>query len=126
MERQQDLDPKSILYIEDDVDTRDMVSFILGEAKYSVTACETYADGLRSAKRSRFALYIVDHTLPDGQGVDLCKEIRRQDSKTPIIFVSGYTDETHQAAARESGAHAFLSKPFSPHDLLELIRKIQD
>jgi len=116
-------DPKSILYIEDDRDTRDMVSMILAGAKYAVTACESYADGLKSVKHSRFGLYIVDHTLPDGHGVDLCKEIRRLDSRTLIIFCS---DDEHQNAALESGVQAFLPKPFGPDDLLALIQKIHD
>lgn len=77
-------------------------------------------------KRSRFVLYIVDHELPDGSGINLCKEIRRLDSRTPIVFCSVYNDDEHQTAALESGAQAFLPKPFSPDDLLALIQKIPD
>jgi len=124
MQAKRTLKPKRILYVEDDGDTSEMVSYILAGAKYEVTASNSYNQALRTAKNRRFGLYIIDHTLPDGQGFDLCKEIRKFDPKTPIIFCSGYTDDEHQKTALQCGAQAFLAKPFDSGDLLAIVSRI--
>jgi DNA-binding response OmpR family regulator len=91
-----------------------------------VGGSDSYAHALSAAKASQFGLYIVDHTLPDGRGFDLYKEIRKFDPKTPIIFCEGHTDDEHQKEPLSSGAQAFLPKPFASVDLLELIRSVQN
>jgi DNA-binding response OmpR family regulator len=114
---------KRILYIEDDNDTVEMVSLVLRAAKYHVTASDRIEQALREARNARFSLYLIDHTLTDGNGIQLCQELRQFDQETPIIFCSGYADDEHQIAARDSGAQAFLSKPFDTDQLLELIAR---
>jgi two-component system OmpR family response regulator len=114
---------KRILYIEDDEDTREMVSFLLTRSNYQITSADNCLDGLKLARQRSFDLYLIDHTLVDGSGIDLCRQIRRFDPKTPIIFCSGYTDDEHQQAALDCGAQQFLSKPFDADQLVALIER---
>lgn len=112
---------RRILHVEDDADNREMVCLMLAE--HQVTSVETYAEGLVAAQRHDFDLYLIDHNLEDGLGVDLCREIRRFDKDTPILFCSGFTDEQHQRTALNFGASAFLAKPFDRERLLGLVEE---
>ena|SRR5215468_8237753 len=113
--------PRRILHIEDDADNREMVRLMLAE--HQVTSVETCAEGLVAAQQHDFDLYLIDNNLEDGLGVDLCREIRRFDKETPIVFCSGFTDEAHQRSALEFGASAFLEKPFDREHLVGLVEE---
>ena len=100
-----------VLYVEDDTDTREMVSFSLASLTPAciVTGVETCAEGLLAARANRFDLFMIDSRLPDGIGIgiDLCRQIRAFDKKTPIIFCSGFTDDSHRRTAMNCGATLF-------------------
>jgi DNA-binding response OmpR family regulator len=115
---------KRILYIEDDEDTREMVSFMLTRSNYEIISTDSCRQGLNLAKQSSFDLCLIDHMLADGSGIDLCRQIRSFDPTTPIIFCSGYADDEHQQAALDSGAQHFLSKPFDADQLVALIERL--
>ena len=83
-----------------------------------MTTSDSYTEAFKLARRAEFSFYIIDNTLPDGNGVDLCRAIRTFFPNTAIIFCSGYTDPEHQKMAEECGARAFLAKPFDSDDLL--------
>jgi DNA-binding response OmpR family regulator len=112
---------KRILHVEDDADNREMVSLMLSE--YQVISVETIAAGLVAAKQHDFHLYLIDNQLVDGLGVDLCREIRRFDKDTPIVFCSGFTDDAHQRTALNSGATGILAKPFDRGRLVAVVEK---
>lgn len=78
---------------------------------YHVTTAGSVTDALSLTKQGGFDLFILDGIYPDGFGVDLCKQIRRFDSHTPIIFLSGlgYADDI--AKGMNAGAQAYLIKP---------------
>jgi DNA-binding response OmpR family regulator len=100
-----------ILYIEDHEDTRDLVSLILTSSNYQVTTAASMGDGLKLAREEHFDLYITDSRLPDGTGIELCKQLRALDDKTPIMFLSGLAYETDKQAALAYGAQCYLVKP---------------
>jgi len=110
---------RRILHVEDDADNREMVRLMLSD--HQVISVETCAEGLVAAQQHDFDLYLIDNNLEDGLGVDLCREIRRFDKETPIVFCSGFTDEAHQRSALEFGASAFLAKPFNRDHLVGLV-----
>ena len=124
MQPNQTSHPKRILYIEDDEDTSEMVSLLLTRSNYEIISADSFLEGLNLTKQSSFDLYLIDHTLADGSGIDLCRQIRSFDSKIPIVFCSGYADEEHQRAALDSGAQYYLSKPFDPDELIALIKRL--
>ena len=113
-----------VLYVEDNIDMTEMIPRLLGKS-YRFTAVETYADALLTAKREHFNLYLIDHLLPDGTGIDLCREIRTFDRDTPIIFCSGFADDAHERMAFDAGANNFLQKPFDTDQLIAAIAHVR-
>ena len=113
-----------ILYVEDNDDTRELVSLLLTEASYEVVGTQTCVHALRLAQTSQFGLYIVDRELLDGSGLGLCRQLRAFDSRTPILFCSGYTTEADRAAAHSAGSQGYLTKPFDPEHLLAAVAKL--
>jgi DNA-binding response OmpR family regulator len=113
--------PKRILHVEDDADNREMVGLML--SGHQVISVGTYAAGLVAAQQQNFDLYLIDNQLTDGVGIDLCREIRRFDKDTPIVFCSGFTDNAHQRTALNIGANAFLAKPFDRGRLVAVVEE---
>lgn len=100
-----------ILYIEDHEDTRELVTFVLADSNYRVTTACRIKAALKLAREQRFDLYIIDSWLPDGTGIELCKQLREFDDRTPIMFLSGLAYEADKQAARDHGAQSYLVKP---------------
>ncbi|MCA1603584.1 MAG: response regulator [Acidobacteria bacterium] len=72
-----------VLYIEDDADTRDLVTYVLTDRNCEVVAAKDYDEALRLARAESFDLYLLDSWLPGASGVDLCKKLREFDAQTP-------------------------------------------
>ena len=100
-----------ILYIEDHDDTRELVTLVLADPNYRVTTTSTSKDALKLARQKHFDLYLLDSWLPDGSGIELCKQLREFDHETPIMFLSAAAYETDKQAAMDSGAQCYLVKP---------------
>lgn len=110
-----------VLYIEDHDDTRELVQLVLEQRSYEVVTGSTIESGVALAGSQHFDLYILDSWLPDGSGLDLCRQIREFDQATPIVFYSAAAYEIDRAEAIESGAQAYLIKPSQPSELCELV-----
>ena len=115
-----------ILFVEDDEDTREMVSIVLHGEGYKVTCTTTIAEALQLAKQEKFDLYLLDSRLSDGTGVELCELIRCFDNQTPIVFYSGNAYEAEIKKALSAGAQEYLVKPCSHDKLEETIDKFLD
>lgn len=100
-----------ILYIEDHDDTRELITLVLAERNYRVTTGSTVLAALKLAHEHHFDLYMLDSWLPDGSGIELCKQLREFDHETPIMFLSAAAYETDKQAAMESGAQRYMVKP---------------
>lgn len=103
--------PQQILFVEDTSDTRDLVEFGLGQDGFQVTSAQTAEDGLTLALRGGFALILLDVGLPDKDGLELCREIRGFDRRTPILFYTAYADLLDREQAAAAGAQGCLRKP---------------
>lgn len=116
---------KQILLVENHVALRECLSGILVEWGYTVEAAGNAADGLMHARAARVSLYLIDVGLPDGNGIELCRQIRTFDSSTPIVIYSG--DEYFEASAIEAGAQAFIIMGEDLTDRLrqELLRLVE-
>ena len=110
-----------ILYLEDNEDMRYYVPHLLRAAGYEVTVAENLVDGLRLAKTQDYDLYLFDHHLPDGTGVDLCRLIRTFDTSTPILIYSSVTDENVIRAAFSAGAQGHINKSEALQNLKETV-----
>jgi DNA-binding response OmpR family regulator len=102
---------KRILCVEDDVDNRDMMNALLKSYAYEPVIAASVSDALESARAGGLALCILDHWLTQGNGIELCQQIRALDSDTPIMFYSGAGYEADIKKGLDAGAQAYLVKP---------------
>jgi DNA-binding response OmpR family regulator len=110
-----------ILCVEDDPDTQEMLRILLKERGYQFEAASNCADALRVMREKKIALLALDNWLPDGTGIDLCKQVRKFDKNLPIIFVSGSVHDDERQEALQSGANVFLTKPLVFNEFFALI-----
>ena len=111
-----------ILFVDDHDDTRALIALLLEQSHYDVTTASSFADSLKLIRSGSFNLYIFDSWLPDGSGIDLCKQVREFDHGTPILFYSAAAYESDKDLAFKAGAQAYLVKPVEVSDLLKMIR----
>ena len=108
-----------VLFIEDDADTRDLVSFVLRRENFDVVLATDSEEAMHVACAMSFELYLIDNWLPGESGVDLCKRLRQFDPRTPILFYSGAGYEQDKRAAFAAGAQGYLTKPIEIGLLIE-------
>jgi two-component system KDP operon response regulator KdpE len=113
-----------VLYIEDHEDTRELVTLVLEQKGYEVVTGTTIASGVALAGSQEFDLYLLDSWLPDGSGLDLCKQIRKFDKATPLLFYSAAAYEADRELALDSGAQDYLVKPSHPSELCSLVTSL--
>ena len=116
---------RKILWVDDDADTREMLTILLGLEGYEVSATGSIAEGVDLAKAHNFDLILLDWVLNDGTGVELCAAIRSIGVTAPVLFYSGrdITDELLDAA-RGAGAQGFLTKPVDVDTLLQRVSEL--
>ncbi|MGH9734217.1 MAG: response regulator [Candidatus Acidiferrales bacterium] len=123
--------PSRILVIEDDRDIVELVRYNLEKDGYQVTACVDGATGLAQVRKSPPDLLLLDLMLPKLSGLEVCKEIRRDDrlSRLPILILTARGEEADRVVGLELGADDYVTKPFSPRELVArvkaLLRRIQ-
>jgi DNA-binding response OmpR family regulator len=113
-----------ILYVEDDEDTRELVTYVLAQSHYKVTLAVNADDALMLARTRNFDLYVIDNWMSGGSGVDLCKKLREFDTWTPILFYSGAAFERDKQEAFAAGAQGYLVKPTGPDELIAEVSRI--
>ena len=92
-----------------------MMSVLLGEYGYEAVIAVSLSDALKSARSGGLALCILDHWLTEGNGIELCQQIRAFDSHTPIMFYSGAGYKADIQKGLDAGAQAYLVKPDFEH-----------
>ena len=115
---------KRILCVDDDEDTCKMLCGLLGLVGCHATTAGTAAEALELIARERFDLYLLDNWLPGRSGVELCREIRRSDASTPVVFYSGAALVSEREEALAAGAQAYLVKPGDVAALVETVRRL--
>jgi DNA-binding response OmpR family regulator len=113
-----------ILYVEDDEDTRELVTYVLAKSDYKVIAAANGDDALMLARTNDFDLYVIDNWMSGGSGIDLCKKLREFDTRTPILFYSGAAYERDKQQAFAAGAQGYLIKPAGPDELIAEVTRI--
>ena len=114
----------TILYVEDDDDTRELVAYLLARNNYKVVPAESYDDALLLARANQFDLYLIDNWISGGSGIDLCKKLREFNSWTPILFYSGAAYEGDKQQAFAAGAQAYLVKPVDNDELIKEVSRV--
>lgn len=112
-----------LLLIEDDARLAEMIRDYLGGAGLRVTWAETGAAGLALHAREAFDAIILDLMLPDMDGLEVCRHIRRR-AATPMLMLTARGDAMDRVVGLELGADDYLPKPFEPRELLARLRAI--
>ena len=110
-----------VLCVDDDEDSRVMLTTFLKYAMIEAKAVGTAAQALSSIQAEHFDLYLLDARLPDVDGFELCRRMRDFDPETPILFFSGAAYEADKKKGIEAGANAYVIKP----DLDSLVGSIK-
>lgn len=106
-----------IFVLEDDEAIGIGLSYTLESEKYEVTLVKTVAETKKTVENEEFDLYILDLTLPDGNGYEVCSLIKSK-GDLPVIFLTAYDDEINVVTGFELGADDYISKPFRVRELL--------
>jgi DNA-binding response OmpR family regulator len=113
---------EKLLVIEDDRSIYKVLKQLFESDGYSIEFTAEGASGLKAVKVARPALVILDLKLPDMPGCDVCREIRKLAPSMPIIVLTATTDEVDKVLLLELGADDYVTKPFSPKELLARVR----
>ena len=115
---------QKILVIEDDRATRKALQQLFEPEGFAVELAETGAQGLTAFRTNRPEFVILDLKLPQGGGQDVCRQIRKESEEVPIIILTGSADEVDRVLLLELGADDYVTKPFSPKELLARVRAV--
>ena len=112
-----------IFVLEDDSAIGMGLTYSLENEGYSVTLAKDVKSALSIINEKEFSLYILDLTLPDGSGYDVCRRIK-EIADLPVIFLTAYDDEVNVVMGFEMGADDYISKPFRVKELLVRIKSV--
>jgi two-component system phosphate regulon response regulator PhoB len=115
-----------IFVVEDDADIARLIQHNLLAAGYEVQAFLTGSTVLAHALRERPSLFLLDVMLPETDGFDLCRQIRQHENlaRTPIIFLTAKSGEADRVKGLELGGDDYITKPFSPRELVARVRTV--
>jgi two-component system cell cycle response regulator DivK len=118
--------PRTVLYVEDNEYNRKIVRQLLGRTTYRLIEAVDGPEGVATARREVPDLVLMDVQLPKLSGLDATRAIRSDPATAhvPIIVVTSFALSGDGEKAMQAGASAYLAKPYSPRDLLALIRTI--
>jgi two-component system chemotaxis response regulator CheY len=119
---------KTILAIDDSTSIRQMVAFTLKTAGYAVIEAADGQEGLdkATAHSSEITLVLTDQNMPRMDGLTMIKSLRAmpQFANTPILILTTESSDTMKSQGKAAGATGWLVKPFDPHKLLEVVKKV--
>ena len=114
---------RRVLICEDEQAIADTLVYALGTEGFAVEHCVLGRDGLAALRAGGFDLLLLDVGLPDMNGFDLCRELRRE-SEIPVIFLTARGDEIDRIVGLEIGADDYVVKPFSPREVAARVRTV--
>ena len=117
---------QKILLIEDEPDIRKTLEYNIAREGYDVITAPSLLEGRNHLNSGSFSLILLDLMLPDGSGLDLCREIKSDKEKvaTPIIILTAKDDEVDKVVGFELGADDYVTKPFSVRELILRIKAV--
>jgi two-component system, OmpR family, response regulator len=115
--------PHRILVVDDDPHIRDVIGFALEKAGFDLSIAKDGADALAQFRRQPPALIVLDVGMPEMDGLEVCRQIRKT-HETPILFLSARDEEIDRVLGLEMGGDDYVTKPFSPRELVARINAI--
>ena len=117
------IDDTRILIMEDDLNIAKGLAMVLGDENYSVKVANDGQSALDAFKAEDFDLLIADIRLPDMNGMDVIKQVRRHTPETKIIVITGFVSTSVAVDAMNTGVTDFLPKPFSEKQIIKSVQK---
>lgn len=117
---------RKILVVEDEAPIREMISFVLDNNGFNPVEAEDFDGALEKVCEPYPDLILLDWMLPGGTGVKLAKQLKRNEytRDIPIIMLTARTDENDKVAGFEAGVDDYVTKPFSPKELIARIKAV--
>ena len=117
---------KTILYVEDNELNRKIVRDLLRRTSYRLIEAPDGESGMAAAREQHPDLILMDIQLPKVSGIEATRLLRGEPAtaETPIIAITSFALSGDEQRAKDAGASAYLAKPYSPFDLLNMIRKL--
>lgn len=112
-----------ILIVDDDTHIREVVHFALTQAGHHVVEAKGGREALARFSSETLDLVVLDILMPDLDGIEVCRELRRS-SRVPIVFLSSRDEELDRILGLELGADDYLTKPFSPRELVARVKAV--
>src|SRR5437879_9790071 len=112
-----------IVVVEDDPSVAELVTLYLRNAEFIVAHARTAAEARVKFDEEKPALVILDLGLPDANGLDLLREIRKK-ADTPVLALTARAEDLQKIEALESGMDDYMTKPFNPKELVARVRAI--
>ncbi len=112
-----------ILLVDDDPHLREMLGYALRREGYEVREAGDGAAALRSFAEQGVDLVVLDIMMPELDGLQVCRELRR-DSRVPIVFLSSRAEELDRVLGLELGGDDYVTKPFSPRELVSRVKAV--
>lgn len=119
----QEQSQKSVLIVEDDKSVAQLIRLYMAQAGYQVLSAETGLDGLDLALNGNPDIVLLDLNLPGMDGIEVCSNIRKS-SAVPIIMVTARVEEDDRLIGLDLGADDYVSKPFSPRELVARVNAV--
>ena len=113
-----------ILVVDDDLDLRGLIAYVLRQANYFVVEAQDGPSALAAFAAEKPALVILDVNLPRLDGFEVLKRIRSGGDRTPVLMLTVRAGEEDQVLGLDLGADDYLAKPFSPRTLLARVRAV--
>jgi DNA-binding response OmpR family regulator len=115
---------KKVLIIEDDKTISDLIEIHLLDLNCQITKSYDGDTGLKLALENNFDLIVLDLMLPKIDGLEICKEVRKQEIYTPILMLTAKSEEIDKVIGLEFGADDYLTKPFSIREFIARVKAI--
>ncbi|MFC6463449.1 response regulator transcription factor [Marinilactibacillus sp. GCM10026970] len=112
-----------LLIVEDDTTIATGLEYALQGEGFTTVLCQNVTAGKRAIETTDFDLCLLDVTLPDGTGYELCKQIREK-SNCPVIFLTALEDEVNVVMGLDMGADDYITKPFRLRELISRIHSV--
>ena len=112
-----------ILVVDDDESLREVVRYALDRAGFAVREADNGVKALQSVRQSPPDLVVLDVLMPEMDGLEVCRQLRK-DSTVPIVFLSSRDEELDRILGLELGGDDYLTKPFSPRELVSRVKAV--
>jgi two-component system response regulator MprA len=115
-------EPSRLLIVDDDPELLRFLLDELGEAGHQCCGCDNGQDALLCLRQEHFDLVVMDWTLPDFSGVELCRRLRASNNTTPVLMLTARDDVDERVQALDAGVDDYLTKPFNLKELHARVR----